>query len=111
MRNEINPVFKSHYTWNDQPYRDFMFDVLLSLEPCSYRNREVLFKELDEFNEIIFIDTGVIGIGYELNKQVKFCLRFENHYIVGAYGLTYQQRARYVYKCFSSASGFFIRRE
>ena len=88
-----------------------MFDVLLNLEPCSYNNRETLFTELDEFNEIIFIDTGVIGIGYELNKQRKFILRYDNGYILGAYGLTYSQRSRFIYKCFSNASGYFIRRE
>ena len=42
----------SFYTWEDQPYRDFMFDLLTSLEPFFEKKYQILISELDEFNVI-----------------------------------------------------------
>ena len=50
------------------PYRDFMMQVLRSLEPRFYKKKTILVDELDEQLEIIFIDKGETLIGYEINK-------------------------------------------
>lgn len=59
---------RSFYTWQDMPYRDFMMQVLRSLEPRFYKKKTILVDELDEQLEIIFIDKGETLIGYEINK-------------------------------------------
>ena len=88
-----------------------MIDLLQTLEPVRYKNKTILFKELDEINEINFIQHGTIGVGFEINRNVKFGVRFDNGCVVGAFGLTFRQRSRYIYQCFSVAHGYFIRKE
>lgn len=45
-----------------------MHSILLQLEPCQYPKYATIVGELDEFGEITFIDNGIIGIGFEINK-------------------------------------------
>ena len=46
----------SYYTWVDQNYRNFMTQLLLNLEPRKDARHSILVDELDEFNEISFIN-------------------------------------------------------
>jgi len=55
---------KLFYDWGDQEYREFMSEVLKSLEPCHYGNNNMLVEEQDEFGEITFINQGTIGIDF-----------------------------------------------
>jgi len=45
-----------------------MMEVLTNLEPRHELKGKVLFEELEEISEIIFISKGCIDIGYEINK-------------------------------------------
>jgi len=65
----------SFFTWNDVQYQNFMIDILKNLEPRIFSPREVIYVELDEVNEILFIEQGEYDIGYEVNKTEKFKLR------------------------------------
>ena len=67
---------RTFYTWQDIPYREFMMQVLRSLEPRFYKKKTIMVDELDEMLEIIFIDKGKTMIGYEINKQKRFCLQY-----------------------------------
>jgi hypothetical protein len=53
----------------------------------------ILVNELDENLEVVFIDKGQIMVGYEINKQKRYCLRYEDKCIIGAFGCTFNQRA------------------
>lgn len=46
-----------------------MLQLLQYLEPRHEDAGTILFQELDEINEVIFIETGECDIGYEINKQ------------------------------------------
>jgi len=46
----------SFFTWNDVQYQNFMIDILKNLEPRIFSPREVIYVELDEVNEILFIE-------------------------------------------------------
>ena len=48
------------------------------LEPRQEKKFVTLVEELDEINEIIFVTKGTIVIGYEINKQKRYCIKFEN---------------------------------
>ena len=61
-------ILKKNYNWTDQLYRNFMMEVLTNLEPRHELKGKVLFEELEEISEIIFISKGNIDIGYEINK-------------------------------------------
>jgi hypothetical protein len=53
----------------------------------------------------------VVDVGYEINKDRKFCIRHSHHVVIGAYNVTFNKRAVFVYRCKQDCSGYFIRRE
>ena len=75
------------------PYRDFMMSILRKLEPRHYKKMTILVNELDENMEVVFIEKGQIMVGYEINKQKRYCLRYEDKCIICAFGCTFNQRA------------------
>jgi len=94
MNNNFNRNF---YTWVDQPYRDFMLTMLTYLEPRFEKKKTIIVDELDEVNELIFVYQGTVAIGYEINKQKRFSFRYIDRCVIGAFGLTFNQRASYIY--------------
>jgi len=99
-----------YYTWVDQNYRDFMNKLLTNLEPRKDARHSILVDELDEFNEISFINNGEVVIGYEINKQRRYCIHFKNKCVIGAYGITFNKRAAFIYTALTTVEGFFIRK-
>ena len=61
-------VIRDFYTWNDPEYRELMMCILSSLEPIFYEKGTFIYRELDEFGEINFIQKGELAIGFEINK-------------------------------------------
>ena len=76
------------FSWKDQIYRDFMLEVLSALEPRFDEKGTILYDELDEFLEVLFVMKGQIIIGYECNKKRKFCIRHNYGCIIGDFGCT-----------------------
>jgi hypothetical protein len=59
----------------------------------------ILFEELGEINEIIFVITGQIDVGFDINKIRKYVYRYDSKYVIGAYNCTFNERSLFVYKC------------
>ena len=98
------------YTWTDQSFRDFMMQLLTNLEPYQEFAQTVIVSELQEYNEIIFVQKGKLQIGFEINKQKKYCIQQNDRSIIGAYGVTWNYRAQYIYFASTIVQGFFIRK-
>ena len=81
------------------------------LEPRFEKRRTILVDELDELNEIIFVNKGIVLIGYEINKQKLYSIRYKNNCIVGAYGVTFNQRASFIYTSQTDIHGYSIRKQ
>lgn len=67
---------RNFYTWFDCNYRDFMINILQNLEPIYHSKGTQIAGELDEFGEVLFVEKGLIYIGYEINKHRKFCVKY-----------------------------------
>ncbi len=76
-----------------------IIETLRNLEPRIEMKGSILFEELDEVNEIIFVQKGTIDIGFDINKIRRFVLRFQNYFEIGAYNCTFIERSQFVYKC------------
>lgn len=87
-----------------------MIDILMGLEPCREEKDVILFEELDEINEVLFFITGKYEIGYSINKEDRFKLRFTNACAIGAYYVTFHKRAIFVYITRAYCHGYFIRK-
>lgn len=109
-----NQLFGSnsvYYTWEDQNYREFMIDLLSNLEPRREKKGSILFQELEEISEIFFVSQGTVDIGYELNRQRKFVLRYSDKKVaIGAYNCSFNTRSLFIYRCKTETSGYFIRK-
>lgn len=98
------------YTWSNQFYRDFMVDLMRMLEPYYSPSQTQIVTELDEISSLVFVMQGRVGLGFEINKQLSFCRYFENNCIIGAYGITFNQRSAYIYNGLTACTGYFIRK-
>lgn len=98
------------FTWNDVQYQNFMIEILKSLEPRLFKAREVIYVELDEVNEIIFIEHGDYDLGYEVNKTEKFKLRLGKNTVIGAFNICFNKRQIFIHRTFSECHGYSIRK-
>lgn len=51
-----------------------MYELITKLEPFREKKGTKLKQELDEFNEIMFVNKGKVVIGYEINKEKRYCI-------------------------------------
>ena len=79
-------------------YRSFMMDMLRNLEPRQLQANQILFKELDDINEILFVQKGTVDIGYQVNDKKYFVLRCKDKTLIGAYNCTFNIRIIFTYK-------------
>ena len=105
-----NPNQYSFFNWNDQIYRDFIVDVLQNLEPITIPGKTVLYHELEESDLAYFFMEGHFDVGYCIDLEERFKLRFKNYSVVGLYGVTFFKRSQYIYRTHNTCSGYFIRR-
>lgn len=91
--NWDNPNPCSFYTWNDRVYHSFMMSIMRSLEPRQEEAGEVLFKELEAVDEVLFFTKGTYEIGYEFNGEDHFKIRYKNSNLIGAYNVTFNQKS------------------
>ena len=101
---------KIFYTWHDPAYREFMIGLIMLLEPRREDPNVVLINELDEHSEIIFIMKGIILLGFDINKIRHYFARFQDKYVLGAFGVTFNMRSTHIYLTRSVIEGFFLRR-
>ena len=87
-----------------------MMKALASIEPRYEKKGKIIYDELDELNEVIFIYKGTVFIGFEINKKKKYCLRYKNGCVIGAFGCTFNQRSNHVAYANTNCDGYFIRK-
>lgn len=87
-----------------------MISILKALEPICIDAKEIIYNELDEVNEIIFVEEGSYDIGYEINKIRKFILRISKNTVIGAFNVLFDRRQNFIYRTHSDCKGYFIRK-
>ena len=102
---------RMNYSWDDDPYRLFMIHLLNILEPRIERQHKIIIDELEEVIEAFFVSKGTVVIGYDINKMKKYCMRFTEKCLIGAYEMTYGHRAQFIYTALTTVSGYSIRKQ
>ena len=80
FRNEDSRDQPSFYTWENQLYRNFMMGLLSVLEPRKEFANIIIYNELDEVNEVIFFNKGDYDVGFEINRERYYVIRFKNSF-------------------------------
>jgi hypothetical protein len=111
-----------------------MLDVMQQLEPRQDPPEWVFYNELDEILAIFFIENGTFDVGFEINSEKHFVLRYQNSSYspkytsnkkfnkemmksasfgepIGQYGCVFNKPSRFIYKTFNNVSGFMIRKK
>lgn len=99
------------YTWDDQNYRDFMLNLLRNLEPRTEPTGTVIYRTLEEVEEIYFIEKGSVDIGFEINRITKFIFRLHKGGVVGAYNMTFNTKTMFFYQVKQTFTGLTIRKD
>ena len=81
------------------------------LEPRIEKAGTLLLDEMETTSEILFVDRGTVAIGYEVNHQKYYILKYKNLCVLGAYGLVFDQRTEFLFTAITDVQGFCIRRE
>jgi hypothetical protein len=74
-----------------------MITLLGHLEPRCEPSGTVLYKTIDEVDEIFFIEKGSVDIGFEVNRDTKFIIRLVRGGVIGIYNLTYNCKTLFLY--------------
>lgn len=87
-----------------------MLTLLKVLEPRQEDAYTMLFEELDEIREVIFIEKGECDVGYEINKKKKFVIRYSTATVIGGYNCTFDKRAIFCYRTKTNCEGYSVRK-
>ena len=87
-----------------------MINVLLALEPRYEQGDTLLFNTNQDTEEMFFINSGSIDVGFELNTDRKYCLRLIKGGSIGFYNCTFNKRTMFVYKVNNYFKGMTIRK-
>ena len=104
------------FTWEDSYYEKFMIQVFQYLTPIRYEANEIIYAELDDCDQVLFILSGKYEMGYTINTFKKMKLRLPKFNekrsssklansalfsIIGSFEVSYNRRCGYVYQCYS----------
>lgn len=74
-----------------------MMRLLVLLEPKFEPKWTIILNELEEVNEMTFVNKGEVVVGYEFNKQINYCIQKRNGCLIGMYGIIFNQRSEIIY--------------
>lgn len=86
-----------------------MITLMSNLEPRLEPSGTVLYRTIDEVDEIFFIEKGSVDIGFEINRDTRFIMRLGKGGVIGAYNLSYHTKTLFIYRVKDQYSGLTIR--
>jgi len=100
----------AYYNWCHFDYQNFMIAILQRLEPIQFQAKKIIYNELDDVNEVVFIEQGMYDIGYEINKKPHLKLRHANKTVIGMFEVCFDKRNLFIYRTFKHCTGYIIRK-
>ena len=85
-----------------------MSEFLNSLEPRIELAGSIIFKELDDFTEVLFFNKGTVAIGFNINHKSIFCLQKSKEIVIADSGCTFNHKCNFIYKCIRELTGVSI---
>lgn len=49
-------------------------------------------------------------IGYEINHEKRYCIKYSDSIIIGAYEVMFNEKSSFIYTAMTNVEGFFIRK-
>lgn len=63
LREEVinSKLMSKFYTWSDRHWSGFMVSIMSRLEPRKFLKGEIIFKDMEEVDDIIFVLHGEVS--------------------------------------------------
>lgn len=112
VRDDLSSVKKQskYLSWKDSAWSSFMVMFMHKLEPRHYNADEVVYHDMEETEEILFVQQGEYAIGYTLNSKEYLALRMGAKTVIGDYAVMFQKRSEFLYKALSPMNCMAIRK-
>ena len=75
-----------------------MIKIVRKLEPSRFSAGEILYKTIEEVQEIFFIEKGTVDIGFEISREEKYVIRLQKGGVIGIYNVTFDKKTIFIYK-------------
>lgn len=72
-------------TFADDKYSEFMTLIMQNLEVRLFKKGLIIYQELDEAHEVLFVFSGRYNVGYEMNKIRRYRKQFGPSTIIGGF--------------------------
>ena len=86
-------------------------NIITHLEPRFEQAGAILLEENEEVNEILFILTGDVDVGYTIDREVKYVLRFQGRVMLAAYNATFNIRTIAAYRSHTDCAGYSLKKK
>ena len=90
-------ILYPYLTFENDTYNNFMTLIMQNLEIRFIKAGQIIAKELEECNEILFVFSGFYNVGYEVNKKTYYTRQFGQSTIIGAYQVCFKKRFAFNY--------------
>jgi hypothetical protein len=80
------------------------------LEVRSFQKGETIANEMDESLELLFVESGIYEVGYEINKNLFFERQFGASTIIGGFQICYNRRYSFTFRAFTKMNCLAIRK-
>ena len=88
-----------------------MMSLLETLEPRQEEAGTIIFDELEDLQEIIFHEKGLIDIGFIVDRNAHYVIRMYKGTIIGGYNCTESIKTSFRLICKSKIEGYMVRKE
>ena len=82
-----------------------MIAVLRALEPRHFAKGESILRDLDEVEEILFVQKGEYQVGYTVNNNEYFALKLKERTVVGDIAVIFRKRSEFLFKATTDIDG------
>lgn len=75
-----------------------MIALLRKLEPRIFHKDDIILRDLEECEEIIFVTKGEYAIGYTVNNQEYLALKMKERSVIGDQAILFRRRSEFLYR-------------
>ena len=87
-----------------------MICLLQNLESRTEEKDTILYRELDEIAEILFIESGIMDVGFEITRKPRYVVRLNKGSLIGAYNCCENVKTLFIFRCRTEIHGFMMRK-
>lgn len=75
-----------------------MMSLMGAMEPRHFLKGEIIYHDMEEVDDLIFVVKGEYAIGYTVNSEEHLALRLSARTVIGDYPIMFKKRSEFLYK-------------